>query len=127
MCGRDGRDTYNEIVRHGGIPETSFWPYIQVRWGVSDKQVEDLWAMTAEHSFFDEYWKSKVADFSAIDVPAYIVASWSDHGVHTRGTLEGFKGLGSSQNGLRSMAARNGLIITSPIQLRGRPRSSDIS
>jgi putative CocE/NonD family hydrolase len=93
-------DTYNEIVRHGGIPETSFWPYIQVRWGVSDKQVEDLWAMTAEHPFFDAYWKSKVADFSAIDVPAYVVASWSDHGVHTRGTLEGFKGLGSSQKWL---------------------------
>ena len=21
-------DTYREVVRHGGIPETSFWPYI---------------------------------------------------------------------------------------------------
>ena len=28
-------DTYNEIVRHGGIPETSFWPYIWERWGAS--------------------------------------------------------------------------------------------
>ncbi len=54
-------DTYNEIVRHGGIPETSFWPYIQVRWGVSDRRIEDLWALTQEHPFFDEYWQSKVA------------------------------------------------------------------
>jgi predicted acyl esterase len=93
-------DTYNEIVRHGGIPETHFWPYIQVRWGVSDREVEDLWAMTQEHPHFDDYWRTKVADFSAIDVPAYIVASWSDHGVHTRGTLEGYKGLSSAQKWL---------------------------
>jgi predicted acyl esterase len=93
-------DTYTEIVRHGGIPETYFWPHIQVRWGVSDKRVEDLWALTAEHPHFDEYWRSKVADFAAIDVPAYVVASWTDHGVHTRGTLEGFKGLSSAQKWL---------------------------
>lgn len=93
-------DTFNEIVRHGGIPETWFWPYIQVRWGASDRKVEDLWALTREHPFFDEYWKSKVPDFSRIDVPAYVVASWSDHGVHTRGTLEGFKRIASRQKWL---------------------------
>ena len=93
-------DTFNEIVRHGGIPETYFWPHIQVRWGVSDRQVEDLWALTREHPFFDDYWRSKVADLAQIDVPAYVVASWSDHGVHTRGTLEGFKTISSGQKWL---------------------------
>lgn len=93
-------DTFNEIVRHGGIPETYFWPHIQVRWGVSDRRVEDLWAYTREHLFFDDYWRSKVADLGRIDVPAYVVASWSDHGVHTRGTLEGFKRIGSQQKWL---------------------------
>ncbi|MCW2351329.1 CocE/NonD family hydrolase [Sphingobium sp. B12D2B] len=93
-------DTFNEIVRHGGIPETHFWPHIQVRWGASDTMVEDLWAFTAEHPFFDEYWQSKVPDFGRIDVPAYVVASWSDHGVHTRGTLEGFKKIASSRKWL---------------------------
>jgi len=93
-------DTYSEIVRHGGIPETSFWPHIQVRWGVSDHRIEDLWAQTVAHPFFDDYWRSKVADFSAIDVPAYVVASWTDHGVHTRGTLEGFKAMASPRKWL---------------------------
>ena len=93
-------DTYNEIVRHGGIPETSFWPHIQVRWGVSDRRIEDLWALTQEHPFFDEYWRSKVAELAAIDVPAFVVASWSDHGVHTRGTLEGFKRISSREKWL---------------------------
>ena len=30
-----------------------------------------------------------------VEVPAFIVASWSDQGLHTRGTLEGFKRIGS--------------------------------
>lgn len=93
-------DTYNEIVRHGGIPETWFWPHIQVRWGASDHRVEDLWALTREHPFFDAYWQSKVPDFAAIDVPAFVVASWTDHGVHTRGTLEGFKRIASPRKWL---------------------------
>jgi predicted acyl esterase len=93
-------DTYNDIVRHGGIPETGFWPHIQVRWGCSDSRIEDLWAQTIEHPFFDEYWERKAAQLERIKVPAYIVASWSDHGVHTRGTFEGFKRIGSDQKWL---------------------------
>jgi len=93
-------DTYTEIVRHGGIPETHFWPHIHVRWGASDRMIEDLWAETAARPFFDEYWASKVPDFGAIRVPAFVVASWSDHGVHTRGTLEGFKRIASDQKWL---------------------------
>jgi predicted acyl esterase len=105
-------DTYNEIVRHGGIPETSFWPHIQVRWGVSDRLVEDLWALTQEHPFFDEYWRSKVADLAAIDVPAFVVASWSDHGVHTRGTLEGFKKISSREKWLEVHGSKKwGLLL----------------
>ena len=94
-------DTYNDIVRHGGIPETHFWPYIQVRWGASDTRIEDLWAATREHPFFDEYWQSKVAPLEDVRVPAFVVASWSDHGCHTRGTLEAFKRLGSQSKWLR--------------------------
>jgi uncharacterized protein len=93
-------DTYREVVRHGGIPETSFWPYIQVRWGASDYPIEDLWRETEEHPLWDAFWASKAANLAAIDVPAYVVASWSDHGMHTRGTLEGFKKMASKQKWL---------------------------
>jgi predicted acyl esterase len=93
-------DTYREVVRHGGIPETFFWPYIQVRWGASDHQVEDLWAETREHPFLDDFWRSKAAPLEDIRAPAYVVASWSDHGLHTRGTLEGFRRIASSRKWL---------------------------
>lgn len=93
-------DPYRDAVRHGGIPETSAWPYIHRRWGVSTTSIEDLATETEEHPFYDAFWQSKVPDFSRITVPAYVVASWSDHGLHTRGTLEGFKRIRSRQKWL---------------------------
>ncbi len=93
-------DTYREVVRHGGIPETSFWPYIARRWAFGTNLAEDLLAETAEHPFLDAFWASKAPRLEAITVPAYVVASYSDQGLHTRGTLEGFKRIASAQKWL---------------------------
>ncbi|MBV9382644.1 MAG: CocE/NonD family hydrolase [Streptosporangiaceae bacterium] len=93
-------DTYREVARHGGIPETYFWPYIGQRWGYGTGRVEDLAAETAAHPFFDEFWAGKAADLSRITVPAYVVASWSDQGLHTRGTFEGFARIASERKWL---------------------------
>jgi len=93
-------DTYREVARHGGIPETSFWPYIWERWGASTGEIEDLERETAEHPFFDEFWESKAAALEKITVPAFVVGSWTDQGLHTRGTLEGFRRISSSQKWL---------------------------
>ena len=93
-------DTYREVARHGGIPETYFWPYIGERWGFGTGRIEDLAAETADHPFFDDFWASKAAPLSRITVPAYVVASWSDQGLHTRGTFEGFTAIGSARKWL---------------------------
>jgi len=93
-------DTYREVARHGGIPETNFWPYIGERWGYGTGRVENLAAETAAHPFLDEFWASKAAPLSRVAVPAYVVASWSDQGLHTRGTFEGFKRIGSARKWL---------------------------
>ena len=93
-------DTYREVARHGGIPETSFWPYIWERWGAGTTEIEDLESETAAHPWFDEFWASKAADLEAIRVPAFVVASWADQGLHSRGTLEGFRRIGSAQKWL---------------------------
>ena len=85
-------DTYREFAFHGGIPETWFWPYWTLqRLPVGTNLVEDLFTESLEHPLFDAFWASKVAALERIRVPAYVVASWTDHGLHTRGTLEGFK------------------------------------
>jgi len=93
-------DTYREVARHGGIPETWFWPYIWQRWGASVTEVEDLAAETAAHPYYDDFWRSKSADLEKITVPAFVVASWSDHGLHSRGTLEGFRRISSEHKWL---------------------------
>lgn len=93
-------DTYREVVRHGGIPETSFWNYLPGRWGHGVGKVEDLRRETRERTLFDAYWESKKAKLEKIKVPAFVCASWTDQALHTRGTLEGFRYIQSDQKWL---------------------------
>ena len=93
-------DTYREVARHGGIPDTHFWPYLWRRWGASTTEIEDLEAGMREHPLFDDYWASKASVYERIRTPAFIVASWTDQGLHTRGTLEGFKQISSPRKWL---------------------------
>jgi predicted acyl esterase len=94
-------DRYREMAYHGGIPENRFGPmWRSRRVPYSHQRVEDTVTMYAEHPMWDAYWESKTADLSKIQVPAFVVASWSDQGLHTRGTLEGFKRISSKQKWL---------------------------
>lgn len=89
-------DPYREVFTHGGIPETWFAPYWTLqRLGVGEGTVEDLFAEHLDHPLFDGFWAAKLPALERVTVPAYVVASWSDHGLHTRGTLEGFRRISS--------------------------------
>lgn len=94
-------DFYREAAFHGGIRSEFFPTILDGSWSFSKNRVEDIEAMMEAHQLFDEYWAGKNADLSEITVPAYVVASWPDHGLHTRGTLEAFKQLSSEQKWLR--------------------------
>ena len=88
-------DVYREFAFHGGIA-SNFPAFLQQhRLQYSRARVEDLAAMMADHPLDDGYWASKRPDLAAIDVPAYVIASWSDQGLHARGTLAAFEQLGS--------------------------------
>ncbi len=93
-------DMYREFAFHGGIPETFFTPIWQKSISYSVNRVEDLPAMMKEHPLFDDYWATKVADFSRIEVPAFVVASWADQGLHLRGTLNAFNRIASKDKWL---------------------------
>ncbi|WP_051421528.1 CocE/NonD family hydrolase [Paenarthrobacter nicotinovorans] len=88
------------LLTHGGIPETQFGAALGPLIANTHGRVEDILTNSMNHPFYDEYWQSKAPDLAAIEVPAYIVASWSDHGLHTRGTLEGFRRISSKQKWL---------------------------
>ncbi len=60
--------------------------------------------------------------------PAYVVASWTDQGLHTRGTLEGFKRIASPQKWLRGARPQEmGVLLRARQASRGSRRSSIIS
>jgi uncharacterized protein len=88
-------DWYREFATHGGIPETGFIPRASDNIRFSLTRTEDTWANVQAHPLWDAYWKSKEVELEAIRAPAYVVASWSDQGLHTRGTLEVFKRISS--------------------------------
>ncbi|MCJ0950843.1 CocE/NonD family hydrolase [Mammaliicoccus sciuri] len=96
-------DMYREIAFHGGIPDTGFYRFwyegIVARW--PETEIEDLKKEQNLHTMFDEYWKGKQADLSAIKVPMFVCASWSTQGLHNRGTFEGFKQASSEDKWLK--------------------------
>jgi len=93
-------DWYREFGYHGGIRETRFIPRSCGNLNWSTTRTEDTLANMLAHPLYDEYWSSKEHDLEGIEVPAFIVASWSDQGLHTRGTLEAFKRIRSREKWL---------------------------
>ena len=93
-------DLYREIVMHGGIPNTGFVSFWNAQVRASHNLAENWMTAMKLHPFIDEYWQSKVPAVENIDVPTYVVSCWSDHAVHTRGSLSAFMRLGTDQKWL---------------------------
>lgn len=93
-------DWYREFATHGGIPETGFRPRVSENVSYSLNATEDPQANIIARPLDDPYYADKYGPLHEIEVPAYVVASWSDHGLHTRGTLAAFAAMGSTQKWL---------------------------
>jgi predicted acyl esterase len=93
-------DWYREFAYHGGILETGFLPRASdnIQWSLN--RTEDTWANIVAHPLIDDYWHSKELDLEGIRQPAYVVASWSDQGLHLRGTIEAWRRMGSPEKWL---------------------------
>lgn len=93
-------DWYREFAYHGGIPETNFVPRASDNIRFSLGQTEDTWANVQAHPLMDDFWRSKALDLEGIVQPAYVVASWSDQGLHLRGTIEAWRRMSSRKKWL---------------------------
>ncbi|MFF2486170.1 CocE/NonD family hydrolase [Microbacterium sp. NPDC058062] len=93
-------DPYRELMVRGGIPDGGFWQRSIQDFVVGQSRTENMRAGVELHPFFDEYWQDKRARFEEITIPAYVLASWTSP-IHTRGTLQAFRELGSSEKWLR--------------------------
>ncbi|MGH6880499.1 MAG: CocE/NonD family hydrolase [Hypericibacter sp.] len=92
-------DYYRDQMARGGIPAPGFMEALLFAIN-GDGQVEDCSAMLEEHPLFDKYWADKVADFDAVDIPAYIVTPYSDR-LHTEGTFRAYRRIRSAEKWLR--------------------------
>ncbi len=95
-------DLLREFAYHGGIPETGFlriwWKNRMLRGSHRGASMgEDFLHDSRGHPFDDAYWAAKRPDVGAIDVPALVCASWSDHGLHSRGTLLAYEQLAAAK------------------------------
>jgi uncharacterized protein len=110
-------DWYREFALHGGIPETSFVVRGSGNLQYSVNRTEDTPANVRAHPLYDAYWASKECDLEAIEVPAFVVASWSDQGLHTRGTLEGYKRISSRQKWLEVHGRKKWAYYYDPVNI----------
>ena len=101
ICPWEGfTDLYRDFARPGGILETGFlklWSTINARMSRSDV---DLFTLTAEHNLDDAAYACRRPELEAIEVPLLVCGSFSDHCLHSRGSLEAFRRVGSSQKWL---------------------------
>lgn len=94
-------DIARTLLHHGGIPETVFFQNFMLLAGVSAHSlVENLGEDTLAHPFHDAFWDDKTQRLADIDVPAYVVADWTDAQVHNPGTMDGWAGISSTRKWL---------------------------
>src|SRR6185503_10574176 len=119
-------DVYREFAFHAGIPDSFFVPLWNST-GVNSSltRVEDMVEMMKKHPMWDAYWETKRARLKNITAPAYVVASWTDQGLHTRGTLEGFKQISSKHKWLEVHGRKKWEYFLNPAQVEKQRKFYD--
>ncbi|MFI7292151.1 CocE/NonD family hydrolase [Streptomyces anulatus] len=93
-------DVYRDLVMRGGLPDTGFAEQLQNNsyWGKGRR--EDILAEAEQYPLMNELWENKIPQFEKIDVPAYVVASYSNT-LHTEGTFRAWRRMASEDKWLR--------------------------
>lgn len=92
-------DAYREVILQGGIADVTF-PRQAVSVMHGNNYIDDMPSMAEKYSFMNEYWADKCAELDKIEVPAYIVASYTNP-IHTHGTFRGYREIASKEKWLR--------------------------
>lgn len=92
-------DIYRDLILRGGIPDYGFSETLRYAY-IGKNQREDLILDADAHPLRDALWQQRAPAFDQIDVPAYVVASYSNS-IHTPGTFRGWREMGSRQKWLR--------------------------
>jgi len=92
-------DSYREASRRGGIAQPAFGEEILQSFA-GKNFMEDHVRMQLDNDLMNPYWEDKIAKLEKINVPAYIVASYTSP-IHTHGSFEGFRQINTKDKWLR--------------------------
>jgi predicted acyl esterase len=114
ICPWEGfTDVYSDVVVHGGIPETAFFPWWMSgekssnpgddggphfhcdRPVIDDGPFSGLTALSAGVCPDRSKFPVTDVDYDAIIVPTLVCGSWSAQGLHSRGAFNGFRRIAS--------------------------------
>jgi len=93
-------DVYRDLVMRGGMPDTGFAQQLQNGSFFGKKSKEDVISEAERYPLMNTLWENKIPDFDKVEVPAYVVASYSNT-LHTAGTFRAWRRIASEQKWLR--------------------------
>jgi uncharacterized protein len=98
ICPWEGfSDFYRDAAYPGGVREDGFVPFWADMTAKGGRTRGSLRPEQLAHPCIDDFWTSLMPDLERIEVPALICASFSDQGLHTRGSFEAFRRIGSKE------------------------------
>ncbi|WPN44619.1 CocE/NonD family hydrolase [Pseudomonas sp. P8_241] len=93
-------DVYRDLVMRGGMPDTAFARLLQEGSFFGKNRKEDILSEAERYPLINELWANKIPEFERINVPAFVVASYSNT-LHTAGTFRAWRRLASEDKWLR--------------------------
>jgi uncharacterized protein len=93
-------DVYRDLVMRGGMPDTGFAQQLQDGSFFGSNLKEDILSEAERYPLMNALWENKIPDFDRVQVPAYVVASYSNT-LHTAGTFRAWRRIASEQKWLR--------------------------
>lgn len=106
-------DVFRDILYRGGIPDVAFHDADIMGHIYGHGRFEDLTGMLLDDPREGPLWASKRADLSKVDIPAYVVASWTNP-LHARTTQRAFEELGTERKWLRLHNTQEWVDIADP-------------
>ena len=93
-------DIYRQLLLRGGFSMNNKFATMY-QWGVAgNNEVEDMAGAVKSHPLFDEYWAGKYDETENIDVPIYLLGSFSNP-FHIYGSFDTFRRARSNRKWLR--------------------------
>jgi len=92
-------DPYRGLVRPGGFAEVGFLT-LWARGMRHTRQAYSMLDVGLRRPLLDDWWRSRTPEIASIDVPALICGSFSDNNVHSRGSVDAFERISSTERHL---------------------------